>query len=409
MKSKVLSAVIVLMLYNISFSQSVLKVGDLAPDISITDYIANIPKDKSFKNKFILLEFWATWCGPCVQEVPNLNKMQEKFKSKKDLVFISITDEKPEKVLRTLKRIPFNSIVVSDQTKKTRKSFIENQEGDYAIPATILIDNKGIVKWIGTPFELDEGMLDKFINGKELKGTDNTISNSLLPPDPVYSKPNEEKIQDFAYKTIDNEVCQYSFTVLDRVEKQSKYNFIDLKDNGVGYYVNTPLNSIISDLVNVPEFQIILPENLKEKEYCLFYKNKSFKNEKKAKMDMKENLLKLLHLSESTVFNKVEVYVLNVKNKSKLEEVKDEGDVGDHSNKTHFIFSSIDLNGLRNKISVFYKIIIKDKTNLNGKYDFILKSNSLEDTIKELEVYGLTLDKSNEEVQFYKYDNITEN
>ena len=114
MKNKILLIIITLLGSNVASSQNELVVGKMAPNINITDYIFNTPSDKNFKNKFILLEFWATWCGPCLEEVPSLNKLQEKFKSKKDFVFISITNEKPDKVLRTLKRIPFNSIVVSD-------------------------------------------------------------------------------------------------------------------------------------------------------------------------------------------------------------------------------------------------------------------------------------------------------
>ena len=167
---------------NSLFSQTELKVGDNAPTINITDYISNIPSDKNFKNKFILLEFWATWCGPCLEQVPHLNKLQEKYKLKKDFVFLSITDEKPEKVLKTLKKVPFNSIVISDQTRKTLKDFVEKKYGFISLPTTVLIDNKGIIKWIGSPFVLNDIIIDKFINGKELKASDNSISNRPPPP-----------------------------------------------------------------------------------------------------------------------------------------------------------------------------------------------------------------------------------
>ena len=73
-------------------------------------------------------------------------------------------------------------------------------------------------------------------------------------------------------------------------------------------------------------------------------------------------------------------------------------------NGTHFLFSNVDIDVTIKSISFYYKIIIKDKTNLKGKYDFILKNNSLEDMIKDLEIYGLSLDKINEDVEFYKYE-----
>jgi uncharacterized protein (TIGR03435 family) len=402
MKNKILLIIITLLGSNVASSQNELVVGKMAPNINITDYIFNTPSDKNFKNKFILLEFWATWCGPCLEEVPSLNKLQEKFKSKKDFVFISITNEKPDKVLRTLKRIPFNSIVVSDQTGKTFKNFIEDKDGSYSIPKTILIDNKGIVKWIGSPYDLNDLILDKFINMKGLSVLDNSISNR--PPDPIFIKPSEEKITDIAYKMIYNEATLYSFTLLNGNKNEFNMNFNNLRAEGLYFDLNKNLISIISNLSNVLESQIILPENLKEHNYSLFFKNKNFITQNESKLDIKINLLKSLHLTENVIHKNTDVYVLKVKNKNKLEEILNETEVKNGYNGTHFLFSNVDIDVTIKSISFYYKIIIKDKTNLKGKYDFILKNNSLEDMIKDLEIYGLSLDKINEDVEFYKYE-----
>lgn len=402
MKNKILLIIITLLGSNVASSQNELVVGKMAPNINITDYIFNTPSDKNFKNKFILLEFWATWCGPCLEEVPSLNKLQEKFKSKKDFVFISITNEKPDKVLRTLKRIPFNSIVVSDQTGKTFKNFIEDKDGSYSIPKTILIDNKGIVKWIGSPYDLNDLILDKFINMKGLSVLDNSINNR--PPDPIFIKPSEEKITDIAYKMIYNEATLYSFTLLNGNKNEFNMNFNNLRAEGLYFDLNKNLISIISNLSNVLESQIILPENFKEQNYSLFFKNKNFITENESKLDIKINLLKSLHLTENVIHKNTDVYVLKVKNKNKLEEIINETEVKNGYNGTHFLFSNVDIDVTIKSISFYYKIIIKDKTNLKGKYDFILKNNSLEDMIKDLEIYGLSLDKINEDVEFYKYE-----
>lgn len=167
-----------------SFSQNKLKVGEAAPKLHITDYILNVPEDKSFENKYILLEFWATWCGTCLEEVPNLNKTQERFKDRKDLIFVSITDESPAKTNKTLEKVKFKSIVVSDQTKQALNDFVvENERGDYFLPKTVLIDNKGIVRWIGKPFTINDVVINKFLEGKEILESDNTISDR--PPAPT--------------------------------------------------------------------------------------------------------------------------------------------------------------------------------------------------------------------------------
>lgn len=173
----------VLLLSGQAFSQLKLKVGDKAPKINITDYLQNTPKDKNLEDKYILLEFWATWCTTCLAEVPNLNKMQERFKDRTDLVFVSITNESPEKTKKTLERIKFSSIVVSDQTKKALNDFVvENERGDFSIPKTFLIDNKGIVRWIGQPYILNDIVINKFLKGEEILESDNTVSDVPAPP-----------------------------------------------------------------------------------------------------------------------------------------------------------------------------------------------------------------------------------
>lgn len=402
MKNKKFLFVIALLVSTIAFGQNELKVGYRAPNINITDYILNTPIDKDFSNKLILLEFWATWCGPCLEEVPNLNILQKKFEFKKDFVFISITDEKPDKVLRTLKRIPFNSIVVSDQTGKTFKNFIGDKDGSYSIPATILIDTKGIVKWIGTPHDLNDSILEKFINNKELSVSD--YPNIDEQSGPIFVKAGEEKITDIAYKMIYDEASVYSFTFLNGKKNEFSMNVNTLREQGLYFDLNKNLISIISNLSNISESQIILPENLKEQNYSLFYKNKNFNTEKESKQDVKMNLIKSLHLTENVILKKTDVYVFKVQNKNKLEEIINETEVKNGFNGTHFLFSNLGMDDAIKSIGLYYKVIVKNKTNLNGKYDFILKNNSLEDMKKDLEIYGLSLEKLTEDIEFYKYE-----
>ncbi|OYU83753.1 MAG: hypothetical protein CFE24_09695 [Flavobacterium sp. BFFFF2] len=146
------------------FSQEHLRVNRQAPKINITDWIANIPADKNLENKYIVLEFWATWCKVCLESLIHLNNIQEKF-NLKNLYFISITDEKVHDVKRILKKVNFKSIVVSDQKKLTQIAF-GNKSGNMQLPITILIDNNGVLKWVGVPSLLTEQIIQDLVANK---------------------------------------------------------------------------------------------------------------------------------------------------------------------------------------------------------------------------------------------------
>lgn len=66
-----------------------------APEFVVEEWISQQPK---LKGKFILIDFWATWCGPCRKAIPELNEFAKKFGKK--LVVIGISDETADKVKR---------------------------------------------------------------------------------------------------------------------------------------------------------------------------------------------------------------------------------------------------------------------------------------------------------------------
>jgi thiol-disulfide isomerase/thioredoxin len=178
MKIQTLFLYLVLMNSNINLAQYSIKINEKAPDIFVTDWIRNTPKYKVLKDKYIVLEFWATWCGPCIKAVPHLNDLQTKF-NREDLYFISMTDEKIDRVERLLKKVNFKSIVVSDQTKKTHIAYGNGATGLEAYPLTVLIDKFNTIKWIGNPEQLNEKVLEDFLSDKLIPYSlyENEISN----------------------------------------------------------------------------------------------------------------------------------------------------------------------------------------------------------------------------------------
>src|SRR5699024_4217588 len=111
--------------------------------------------------KYVVLDFWATWCAPCLASVPHMNKLQKKFQNKANLQFISISNEKPQRIKEILQEFDFNSYVVTDTTRTTQSAFKIT-----VLPTTILLDNQGLVQWRGQPEELTVQILTRFLNGE---------------------------------------------------------------------------------------------------------------------------------------------------------------------------------------------------------------------------------------------------
>ncbi|MGX9244396.1 MULTISPECIES: TlpA family protein disulfide reductase [Sphingobacterium] len=83
-----------------------LHIGDYVPDLSITpihNYKSKSAKLSDFKGKLLILDFWATWCSPCVAMIPKMEELQKEFKNK--VQFISITDQKAKDVLAFISKL----------------------------------------------------------------------------------------------------------------------------------------------------------------------------------------------------------------------------------------------------------------------------------------------------------------
>lgn len=89
--------------------------------------------------KVVVLEFWATWCEPCVSAIPKLNQLVEEFRHN-DVVFLAVTDDSPERLTPFLTKHSIEAIIGVDPERKSWKSF-----GVQWIPHTVLIGRDGHV------------------------------------------------------------------------------------------------------------------------------------------------------------------------------------------------------------------------------------------------------------------------
>ncbi|NJL19362.1 MAG: TlpA family protein disulfide reductase [Bdellovibrionaceae bacterium] len=104
----------------------------------------------------LILEFWATWCPPCRESIPHLNKIHAKFKDR-GLVIIGISKEDKSTVEDFLEKTPMHYAVALDSRGK-----FSGQFGIQGIPHALMVDPSGTVVWEDTPLPLKIPILKNF-------------------------------------------------------------------------------------------------------------------------------------------------------------------------------------------------------------------------------------------------------
>lgn len=153
-----------------SVSAGDLGVGSKAPAIDIEHWIQDgngfFQQVSTFEaGKVYVVEFWATWCGPCISSMPHLAELQNKYRGR-DVQIISVSDETLDEVNdllaqenaevgRTFQEITSAYSLTTDPDGSVQADYMEgaNQQG---IPTSFIVGKSGLIEWIGHPMELDE-------------------------------------------------------------------------------------------------------------------------------------------------------------------------------------------------------------------------------------------------------------
>ncbi len=140
--SLMLVMIMALCISNNSFARTEL-VGKPAPDFTLRSDQGDNKKLSEYRGKVVLINFWASWCGPCQQELPKLAELKD-LHDVRDFELLSINiDEEPEKALRLAKKVGINFPVLFDEEKQVSKLYDID-----AMPMTVLIDRNGDVRFL---------------------------------------------------------------------------------------------------------------------------------------------------------------------------------------------------------------------------------------------------------------------
>ncbi len=151
-----------------------LMVGDPAPALEVAEWVQGKPVARFEPGQTYVVEFWATWCGPCKKAIPHLNELSKQYAGKAQFIGVSVfehlDDGQPYAVPKFVQEMgdKMTYTVASDQIvagapQPMSKKWMD-AAGQNTIPTTFVVDGKGRVAWIGYPLQID-GVLSEVVAG----------------------------------------------------------------------------------------------------------------------------------------------------------------------------------------------------------------------------------------------------
>ena len=116
---------------------------------------------RDFKGKTLFINYWATWCNPCLAEMPSMVKLYEQYKDNEDIVFLYLSKESRDTIIdyipkdEALAKLPLYKIITDDELFSTR-----------GIPTTFIVDSSGeiLVKDVGSATWDDQSVINYIDN-----------------------------------------------------------------------------------------------------------------------------------------------------------------------------------------------------------------------------------------------------
>ena len=166
--------IFVILIFNISSmirAQSGVKAGDKAPSISVEEWLKGEPVNSFENDKVYLVEFWGTWCGPCIENIPHLSELQKKY-SDRGLVVIGVATHefdgrtKLDKFM-TERGSEMEYTVAFDTDLSMQRDWDTGESGEdkFRLPVCFIVDKTGKVVFTGHPADIKlEDMIESALN-----------------------------------------------------------------------------------------------------------------------------------------------------------------------------------------------------------------------------------------------------
>lgn len=113
-----------------------------APDFQLADADGAVSTLQQYRGKVVLLNFWASWCPPCIEELPSMNQIHQRYQSKGLEIIALNFQESPEQITEFMQKVAIDFPVLFDQD-----GGVAHQWNVFSMPTSFLIDRQGNIRY----------------------------------------------------------------------------------------------------------------------------------------------------------------------------------------------------------------------------------------------------------------------
>ena len=251
-----------------------------------------------FKTKVVILDFWGTWCSPCIEALPHLEDLQKSFKN--DLKILTITDESEERINRFLKKRSLSLPIVLDNDRKLAASFPHK-----IISHTVIIDKNGVVKAVTTPKQINDEILKQIITGQPVNLPEKIDDVNFDPSKPLSATENftyqitvtpyQNGVPSMANPSGGNGVYKGRRILCTNLSPKSLYEVAYQYPPSIRTDIEVKNKSALSwSQQTAICFDLIVPEEIVEKRFEIMKQHLSFLYDYKAVIEKRQKNCKVL-------------------------------------------------------------------------------------------------------------------
>lgn len=356
------------------------RTGAEAPEIRLDDTIPQTALTQGemseLKGKAVVLEFWATWCAPCIAAIPHWNELVTEFKDSQ-VAFVSITDEKQATVRTFLGRRPIKGWIGFDYDRRVFDAYTVD-----GIPQTVLIDSSGKIAAVTRPDLVTSERIRELLAGR-------TVNVPEMPKEPETLRSGSDTVN----KPLLDVLIQPSANPNTSLRRTPS----EIVGKGL------TLRWILANAYNLPPYRIECKSSLDTSRYDITIK--APKNTQLSSPFLQELVCVAFHVRVRREQRSSDSFILTAPEGKPDALVDTVSSGGGMSAGSKFI--GVDMRSLARTIGDTLRQNVVDETGLPGKYDFSLnwdskRPESILDAVRNQ--LGLSIEPGQRTVEFLVAD-----